>query len=143
MRLLLLLVIFIFCTAQGLSENSEYDSEENETSSEDYVTFDVQHGDKNETYEVENGPHAAEHGSNQSHAEHHGIALANWRWNEYGDYFVMCLMITLAAVAKVAFHESRYLSKHFPESCVLIIIGIIVGVIVYYGVDREGHHFPE
>ena len=32
--------------------------------------------------------------------------------------------------------------RHFPESCALIIIGLLIGVIVYYGVDHHSHHFP-
>ena len=32
--------------------------------------------------------------------------------------------------------------RHFPESCALIIIGLLVGVIVYYGNQDHSHHFP-
>ena len=74
---------------------------------------------------------------------HHGISLASWRWSEYGDIFVMLLMITLAAVSKVVFHEVHYLSKHFPESCVLILLGLVVGCVVHFGLDSKDHHFPE
>ena len=72
-----------------------------------------------------------------------GIHLVSWRWNDYSQYFVVCIMIMLAAVVKVLFHEIPILYKHFPESCVLIVLGVILGIIVYFGVDREGHHFPE
>ena len=74
---------------------------------------------------------------------YHGIHLVSWRWNDYSQYFVVCIMIMLAAVVKVLFHEIPILYKHFPESCVLIVLGVILGIIVYFGVDREGHHFPE
>ena len=78
-----------------------------------------------------------------SNTNNHGIHLVSWRWNDYSQYFVVCIMIMLAAVVKVLFHEIPILYKHFPESCVLIVLGVILGIIVYFGVDREGHHFPE
>ena len=71
------------------------------------------------------------------------IHLVSWRWNDYSQYFIVCIMIMLAAVVKVLFHEIPILYKNFPESCVLIVLGVILGVTVYFGVDREGHHFPE
>ena len=49
----------------------------------------------------------------------------------------------MAAAAKVIFHEIKYLSKHFPESCALIVLGQILGLFVYYGVESHSHHFPE
>ena len=69
--------------------------------------------------------------------------MASWRWDEYSDYFVVCVMITLAAMVKVIFHEMPILYKHFPESCVLIVLGVGLGYIVYYGIDSHSHHFPE
>lgn len=87
------------------------------------------------------------HETNESieehHDGHHGIALASWRWDEYSDYFIICVMISMAAAAKVIFHEIPYLSKHFPESCALIVLGQVLGSFVYYGVESHSHHFPE
>lgn len=77
-------------------------------------------------------------------------------------------MIIAAGVLKLAYHHTPILSKyvihldlralpfdrnlpelipslhfrHFPESCALIIIGLLVGVIVYYGNQDHSHHFP-
>lgn len=84
-----------------------------------------------------------ENATNDHEDGHHGIQLASWRWDEYSDYFIICVMISFAAAAKVAFHEISYLSKHFPESCALIVLGQILGLFVYYGVESHSHHFPE
>lgn len=86
---------------------------------------------------------SVENDTNHHQDEHHGIQLASWRWDEYSDYFIICVMISFAAAAKVAFHEISYLSKHFPESCALIVLGQILGLFVYYGVESHSHHFPE
>lgn len=73
----------------------------------------------------------------------HGIYLATWRWDEYSDYFAVCVMIIMAAIVKVIFHEIPFFSTHFPESCMLIMLGIFVGFVVYIGVESHSHHFPE
>jgi sodium/hydrogen exchanger-like protein 3 len=52
-------------------------------------------------------------------------------------------MIIMAAIVKVGFHETPILSKNFPESCVLIVLGILIGLFVYYGVESHSHHFPK
>ena len=73
----------------------------------------------------------------------HGITLVSWRWDSYSDYVVVCVMILVARFVKVIFHETPILSKHFPESCNLIFLGILVGLFVYYGVESHSHHFPQ
>jgi len=74
---------------------------------------------------------------------HHSIRLASWRWKEYNDYFVICVMVAFAAMAKLIFHETHWLSSRFPESCVLIIVGVIFGHIIHYGLESHAHHFPK
>ncbi|XP_041375066.1 sodium/hydrogen exchanger 3-like [Gigantopelta aegis] len=46
--------------------------------------------------------------------------------------YVICLWVLLASVAKIGFHMYRRLSAHIPESCILIILGIITGAILHY-----------
>lgn len=118
MKLVILLVTLVFCTTETLSGGSSNGGSSNSGNCEDFNEDD----------------HAS---------DHHGIALASWRWDEYSQFFLLCVMIIMAAVAKVVFHEVHYLSNHFPESCVLIILGIVVGSLVYFGIDKEGDHFPE
>ena len=74
---------------------------------------------------------------------HHSIRLASWRWKEYQDYFLICIMVIFAALAKLIFHETQWLSSRFPESCILIIVGVIFGHIIHYGFEANAHHFPE
>ncbi|XP_040565706.1 sodium/hydrogen exchanger 1 [Lepeophtheirus salmonis] len=76
-------------------------------------------------------------------SEHHGIRLASWRWDEYSSTILFNLMIILAATFKIAFHQIPYLPKYIPESCVLIILGCLAGVIIKYCVHfSETHPFP-
>ena len=80
-----------------------------------------------------------------NHKEHHhgGIHLASWRWDEYADLLAFTLMIIIAGIFKLLFHHCHFLSHHFPESCVLIIIGIVIGLGVEYGIEGDDHHFPK
>ena len=55
----------------------------------------------------------------------------------------MCIMVIFAALAKLIFHETQWLSSRFPESCILIIVGVIFGHIIHYGFESNAHHFPE
>jgi hypothetical protein len=37
----------------------------------------------------------------------------------------------------------KEIKKITPFECVLIVIGIFIGVLVYYGVESHSHHFPQ
>ncbi len=50
---------------------------------------------------------------------------------------MVLIFIVLAGVLKLGFHHIHCLAEHFPESCVLIVIGFAIGAIIYYGL--EGH----
>jgi len=80
-------------------------------------------------------------GVHDSHEGHHGVRLASWRWSEYGIYVILCVTIILVGIFKIAFHQMHSLSNVFPESCVLIIIGIILGLVNHFsGFEKE---FPQ
>ena len=53
----------------------------------------------------------------------------------------------MAGIFKLIFHHTPIVSKHFPESCVLILIGLIVGLLHsaadLYGGDTKEHPFPK
>lgn len=78
-----------------------------------------------------------------SHGVYHGVHLVSWRWEDYSDPIMICLTILVAGIFKLLFHHAHFLSKNVPESCVLIVIGILIGVLVYYGVESHSHHFPQ
>ena len=75
--------------------------------------------------------------------EEHGIHLASWRWCEYYEHILFCLIVILCGVFKLAFHHTPFLSDYLPESCALIIVGIISGSFIYYGVNSPKYPFPK
>ena len=91
--------------------------------SEDFLTLHTLH--------VKNDSH--------HHSTHH-IHLVNWKWEEYGKILTIALTLILAGIIKLGFHHTPILSKYIPESCVIIIIGIGLGAIIYTGKsDKELH----
>ena len=89
--------------------------------------------------------HAVE-GRHGAHGDDHhgGIHLASWRWEEYSSLVLFILIIICAAVLKLLFHHCHCLSSYFPESCVLIIIGIVFGLWAQYGISEEHQrHLPK
>ncbi|XP_060818789.1 sodium/hydrogen exchanger 3 isoform X1 [Bombus pascuorum] len=45
--------------------------------------------------------------------------------------FVIGIWIFFASLAKIGFHMTSKLSKIFPESCLLIVVGVVVGVLLF------------
>ncbi|XP_017766179.1 PREDICTED: sodium/hydrogen exchanger 3 isoform X1 [Eufriesea mexicana] len=45
--------------------------------------------------------------------------------------FVIGIWIFFASIAKIGFHMTPRLSKIFPESCLLIVVGVVVGVLLF------------
>ncbi len=106
------------------------------------------HGSAVQLYHDGEDPHhkqlccAAEHGSHGGHEG--GVKLVSWRWDEYGNILMVLLFVILAGILKLLFHHTPVLANHLPESCVLILIGFLIGALIYYGL--EGHvqdAFPE
>ncbi|XP_052564891.1 sodium/hydrogen exchanger 3 isoform X3 [Culex pipiens pallens] len=49
--------------------------------------------------------------------------------------FVIGVWILSASIAKIGFHMTPKLSKMFPESCLLIVVGVIIGVLLRYATN--------
>uniref|UniRef100_A0AAG5DUY8 Sodium/hydrogen exchanger n=1 Tax=Anopheles atroparvus TaxID=41427 RepID=A0AAG5DUY8_ANOAO len=51
--------------------------------------------------------------------------------------FVIGVWILSASIAKIGFHMTPKLSRVFPESCLLIMVGVIVGVLLRYAINLD------
>lgn len=80
------------------------------------------------------------HNANKIAEPHHGIKLASWKWNEVEPYFLIATFLLLAAIVKIIYHHLEPVHAHVPESCVLIVLGSLIGLI-FHSADY-GAHLP-
>lgn len=90
--------------------------------------------------ELSNGSHSPAHSSacHEEHKPHDGIRLVSLRWSEVGVYYTITTFVIIAGFTKLGFHHLRWVSSRVPESCVLVVLGVILGLIVFFttrGVD--------
>jgi len=111
--------------------------------------------ESHETHASESYANSSEHsGQSKGHGDeghHGGIHLMSWRWKEFSSAIMFSSMIISAVILKIVFHHLPWLAKALPESCVLIVIGILSGTFIHYVVlddilhldDKSAHPFPQ
>ena len=57
--------------------------------------------------------------------------VAKFNFEHVSDIYAITLWILLGSLAKVGFHLSHKLTEKFPESCLLILLGLVVGALLY------------
>ena len=101
---------------------------------------------------------------------HHGVSLASWRVTEYGKLIELLIVILTAGLLKIAFHHLPHLIESLkerehicccqfiefgktiarwflqilaamPESCVLIVAGVVFAVIVKWCFEEQTINF--
>ncbi|XP_074593025.1 Na(+)/H(+) exchanger protein 7-like [Brevipalpus obovatus] len=70
------------------------------------------------------------------------ISLIGWRWNEIGEYFVLVTFVLMGAFVKIIYHNSRWLNTQIPESCVFIILGAILGLVIHFTSLKSNIYIP-
>ncbi|XP_046349818.1 sodium/hydrogen exchanger 1-like isoform X1 [Haliotis rufescens] len=91
----------------------------------------------NVTCDVEPANHNVSHDNNTSdnehtdgHEKHHGIEVASLHFHSVRAPLLFTIVILLAGLSKVGFHYADFLSSKLPESCLLILIGTVMGAIL-------------
>ncbi|XP_067669165.1 sodium/hydrogen exchanger 1-like [Haliotis asinina] len=102
------------------------------TSSVDTSEMNATHGHLN----ITDGHHGK-----AGHHDHHGIEIAGVLFDNVREPLIYTIVVILAAISKVAFHHAHFLSSKIPESCLLIILGLIFGVIIEY--SGASAHMPD
>lgn len=79
-----------------------------------------------------------DHLHNHTHHESHDVIhVASWQWDYVRTPFIYTAVIIVAGFCKIGFHHAEFLSSILPESCMLIVLGTIVGTIVHFTHSRE------
>ena len=94
-------------------------------------------------------PHQDDHHGGAEHGDeghHDGVHLYSWRWSDiyysqtstFSSPVLVSGLIIFAIVFKILFHHLSVLEKLLPESCVLILVGILFGLIITTAFEEEG-----
>merc|ERR1711990_162395 len=99
-------------------------------------------------FEVDkDGDHLEEdHQGDDDHGHHDGVHLYSWRWSDiyysqdstFSSHVLVSGLIIFAIVFKILFHHLSVLENLLPESCVLILVGILFGLIITTAFEEEG-----
>ncbi|CAJ0581238.1 unnamed protein product, partial [Mesorhabditis spiculigera] len=64
--------------------------------------------------------------------------IAIFEWDEVKTPLVICLWLVVASIAKIIFHQIPHMTEMFPDSSLLIMIGLIIGIVLSaIGVDKS------
>uniref|UniRef100_A0A336N428 Sodium/hydrogen exchanger n=1 Tax=Culicoides sonorensis TaxID=179676 RepID=A0A336N428_CULSO len=74
-----------------------------------------------------------EHETEHGHAENYPVITIDFLRVE--TPFIIGIWILFASIAKIGFHMTPKLHTIFPESCLLIVVGVIVGTILLYATN--------
>ncbi|GAB0095324.1 Sodium/hydrogen exchanger [Sergentomyia squamirostris] len=70
---------------------------------------------------------------------HHGerYPVTTVEFSRVETPFIIGIWILSASIAKIGFHMTPKLNKIFPESCLLIVVGVIIGIILFYATSVQ------
>nr|XP_057944383.1 sodium/hydrogen exchanger 5 isoform X2 [Doryrhamphus excisus] len=66
----------------------------------------------------------------QDHHHEGGYRVVQWEWTYVQTPYVIAVWLLVASVAKILFHLSQRFTTVVPESCMLILLGLVLGGLV-------------
>uniref|UniRef100_A0A182Q8W0 Sodium/hydrogen exchanger n=1 Tax=Anopheles farauti TaxID=69004 RepID=A0A182Q8W0_9DIPT len=78
---------------------------------------------------------AGGHGRAEDEHAHQRYPVSQVDFARVDTPFVIGVWILSASIAKIGFHMTPKLSRIFPESCLLIVVGVIIGALLRYAIN--------
>ncbi|KAL4220576.1 hypothetical protein ACF0H5_020974 [Mactra antiquata] len=106
-------------------------------------TFEHGTGDELD-HDVSNTTEQHDHVGNATHEKHppHKMHVASLNFEHVKSPFIIAVFLITAGVAKLGFHHANFLSSKVPESCLLIILGTVVGAVLYGALPSDEENQP-
>ncbi|KAM6980202.1 sodium/hydrogen exchanger 5 [Aplochiton taeniatus] len=73
----------------------------------------------------------------ESHHHGGGYKIVQWEWSYVQTPYIIAIWLLVASVAKILFHFSQRFTKVVPESCMLILLGLVLGGIVLMASNKQ------
>uniref|UniRef100_A0A1I7X9A6 Sodium/hydrogen exchanger n=1 Tax=Heterorhabditis bacteriophora TaxID=37862 RepID=A0A1I7X9A6_HETBA len=73
----------------------------------------------------------------------HGVKVASFKFDYVKEPLVLTIFIIVIGIFKLGYHHTHFLQKIMPESCCLILVGIILGLIFIGDTTHESVKFLE
>ncbi|XP_051545242.1 sodium/hydrogen exchanger 5-like [Myxocyprinus asiaticus] len=78
---------------------------------------------------TEDGESSHQHGS--------GYKIVQWEWSYVQTPYIIAIWLLVASVAKILFHFSQHFTTVVPESCMLILLGLVLGAVVLIASKKQ------
>ncbi|XP_052011023.1 sodium/hydrogen exchanger 5-like [Xyrauchen texanus] len=65
-----------------------------------------------------------------SHIHGGGYKIVQWEWSYVQTPYIIAIWLLVGSVAKILFHFSQRFTTAVPESCMLILLGLVLGAVV-------------
>ncbi|XP_076370956.1 sodium/hydrogen exchanger 3-like [Tachypleus tridentatus] len=89
--------------------------------------------------------HGGKNAVEESHKTHerHRYHVATVDFPHVSVPYIISVWILIAGLAKIGFHVTPKIGLICPESCILIVVGVIIGLLLFYtGLERVGPLTP-
>ncbi|RXN21069.1 sodium hydrogen exchanger 5 [Labeo rohita] len=80
---------------------------------------------------------STEDGESSHHHGGGGYKIVQWEWSYVQTPYIIASWLLVASVAKILFHFSQRFTTAVPESCMLILLGLVLGAVVLIASKKQ------
>ncbi|KAL1428904.1 hypothetical protein MTO96_016656 [Rhipicephalus appendiculatus] len=126
--------------SRGHHEAVPPDPDDHTASTDDVIVSPIHHHGVGGGHAVS----AGHHGSGERDGTPKRFQVAKVDFHHVATPFIISVWIIIAGFAKIGFHVTPKLHLICPESCILIVIGVVIGLLLFYtGLTSVGPLTPD